>query len=63
MAEKSKRKGGIERLKYSSGAQLFFGVGLVVCAIVATSKHAEIKDSFTAYFVGGYTCGIVVSKL
>ncbi|XP_060552939.1 uncharacterized protein LOC132714175 [Ruditapes philippinarum] len=53
--EKSVRESSIEKLKFISGAQVFLGVGIFVCAVIAVTKQ---EDFFNNYFIGGFTCGI-----
>jgi hypothetical protein len=51
------RESSIEKLKFISGAQVFLGVGIFVCAVIAVTKQ---EDFFNNYFIGGFTCGITV---
>ncbi|XP_060571421.1 uncharacterized protein LOC132729631 [Ruditapes philippinarum] len=56
--EKSVRESSIAKLKFISGAQVYLGVGIFVCAVIAVTKQNDYLHFLRYYFIGGFTCGI-----
>jgi hypothetical protein len=58
--EKSVRESSIEKLKFICITQVYLGVGIFVCAVIAVTKQNDYLDFLHYYFIGGFTCGITV---